>query len=99
MDKRRAHKIQLKKHEDFSDAEEKRKGRSGQPSLPHTPLSTSGGDSKKPSSLISCSSASSTPGPGDGMAKKRKKKGKASGCGLWVWLMGVVNCWPNIQLL
>lgn len=78
VDKRRAQKIQLKKREDISDAEEKRNRRAGQASLPQTPLSTPGGEAKKPSSLLS--SAASTPAPPGGSvsAKKRKKKGKAS---------------------
>lgn len=74
MDRRRAQKIQLKKREDISDAEEKRKQRPGHSPLPQSPLSSAISDAKKPSSLLS-SSVTSTPGLG-AMAKKRKKKGK-----------------------
>ena len=66
MDKRRAQKIQAKKREDISDAEERRKRKaSGQSplSLPSTM------ESKKPSSLLSSIHTSS-------VAKKRKRRGK-----------------------
>lgn len=70
MDKRRAHKIQAKKREDISDAEESRKRKaSGQNPLSRLSLPSSG-DIKKTSSLLT-----SIP-PAGGMAKKRKKRGK-----------------------
>lgn len=69
MDKRRAQKIQQKKREDISDAEEANKKRSGHSPISCSPLAIPT-DSRKPSSLLT-----STPASG-ALAKKRKKKGK-----------------------
>lgn len=70
VDKRRAQKIQLKKREDISDAEEaQKKQRAGHSPLSGTPL-PGGAESRKPSSLIT-----STPGP-TSSAKKKKKRPK-----------------------
>lgn len=74
VDKRRAQKIQQKKRDDISDAEEKKRRRAGHTPMSRTPLSTSN-EGKKVSSLLSA-----TPSSG-GVARKRKR-GKVSGAGV-----------------
>ena len=75
VDKRRAHKIQLKKRDDISDAEESRRRKRERGPLPRTPLATV--ETRKVTTTTVSSSAS-TPVPASvgGVAKKRKKRGK-----------------------
>ena len=77
MDKKRAQKIQLKKREDISDAEESRRRRRARSPLPRTPLATIE-PRKVMTSTISASSSTAanlTPaGTGGALAKKRKKR-------------------------
>ena len=74
MDKRRAQKIQQKKRDDISDAEEKKRRRAGHTPMSRTPLSTSN-EGKKVSSLLPAAAAT----PGSGSMARKRKRGKVSG--------------------
>ena len=73
VDKRRAHKIQLKKREDFSEADENRQRKRERSQLPRTPQA--GLDARR----VTTSTVSSTTNTPLAGAKKRKKRGKVGG--------------------
>lgn len=78
MDKKRAQKMQLKKREDISDAEESRRRKRARSPLPRTPLATVEPRKVTTSTISSSSSSTATTpvpaGAGGVLAKRRKKR-------------------------